>query len=81
MNSRQLAKTWPVPRYAAYQKDMRKIASAWFDEKGLARSSRYSFILDKREHWPLNMVLPEVAGYIERGKAAANIQYPARNFQ
>jgi len=69
MNSRQLAKRWPFPRYGAYQRAMRKIATAWFDEKDLPRSSRYSFILDKREHWPMNMVLPEVAEYIERYKA------------
>jgi hypothetical protein len=69
MNSHQLAKTWTFPRYAAYQKAMRKTATAWFVEKDLPRHSRYSFILDKREHWPLNMILPEVAEYIKRCKA------------
>jgi hypothetical protein len=68
-NSHQLAKTWPFPRYAAYEKELRKIATEWFDAKDLPRDSNYSFILDKRERWPLNMVLPEVAEYIQRCKA------------
>jgi len=68
MNSRQLAKTWPFPRYGPYQRAMRETATAWFDQKGLPRDSRYSFILDAWDHWPQNMVLPEVAEYIQECK-------------
>ena len=84
MNSRQLARTWPFPRYGAYQRAMRKTATAWFDEKGPPRDSRYSFILDDWEHWPQNMILAEVAEYIERydgDGSTANSQQGTPNFQ
>jgi len=64
MNSRQLAQTWPFPRYAAYRRAMRKTATAWFEQKGLPQDSRYGFILDTWDHWPRNMILPEVAEHV-----------------
>jgi len=83
MNSRQLAKTWPFPRYRAYQKAMRKIATEWFDKKDLPRNAKYSFVLDKWEHWPQNMVLPEVAEYIARCRTeceAAGKPFPLHKY-
>lgn len=69
MNSRQLARTWPFPRYRSYQRQMRETARKWFDSKGLPRHPRYPFVLDKWEHWPQNLILSEVAEYIQRHKA------------
>ena len=69
MNSRQLARTWPYPRYGAYQRRMRRIAKDWFDSKGLPRHPRYPFILDEWGNWGENLILPEVKQYIKQCKA------------
>jgi hypothetical protein len=74
MNSRRLAGAWPFPRYRAYEANMRATATAWFDQKGLSRDPRYSFVLDRWEHWPQNIILPEVARYIESSKAECERQ-------
>jgi hypothetical protein len=69
LNSRQLARTWPFPRYRAYQDNMRATATEWFNRKGLPRDSRYSFMLDQWDHWRQNIILRDVADYVDRCKA------------
>lgn len=69
MNSRRLSEAWPFPRYGTYERTMRATATAWFNQKALPRDPRYSFVLDRWEHWPQNIILSEVAQYIERCKA------------
>lgn len=70
MNNRHATGTWPFPRYRTFEKAMRATATAWFTQKQLPCNPRYSFVLDQWEHWPRNIILPEVAEYIQRCKAA-----------
>ena len=67
-SSRRLAKSWPFPRYYAYQRKMRETAKQWFDGQSLPRDPKYAFILDKWENWHSNLILPEVVDYIKRHK-------------
>jgi len=69
MDSKQLAQTWPFPRYRAYQRRMRETVRKWLDSKGLPRDSKYAFILDKWEHWPSNLILTEVSECIQEHKS------------
>lgn len=64
-NSKALAKSWPYPRYKDFQRDLRKVATAWFKARGLPIQKKYSFILANRDLWPSNIIMPEVAVYIE----------------
>ena len=54
MNSRQLAKTWPYPRHASYERELRKTAAAWFAKKGYAVDNPFF------RHWVARTALPDV---------------------
>jgi len=69
MNSRKLAETWPYPRLGKLVKSMRTTAADWFDEKGYSVHPRMPYCLDKRDNWKNNIVLSEVAAYIESVKS------------
>ena len=65
MSSRQKAQIWPYPRYRFFQDHMRAAASGWFAAKDYPVDHHYPFILDSWDHWQRNIILPEVAAYIE----------------
>jgi hypothetical protein len=46
-------------------KELRRIAAAWFAAKGYPVQQGRPYILDKLENWPKNILLPEVVDYIE----------------
>lgn len=82
MNSRQLARSWPYPRYNDFRKKVENAATAWFDEKEFARSSNYSYLLDKWENWRNNIILPEVVDYILKIKSECeklDLPFPLHN--
>jgi hypothetical protein len=64
-SSRARARTWPYPRHRDFEKALRKAASAWFENHGFAVSARYPYILADRQQWSQNIILPEVARYIQ----------------
>lgn len=64
-NSRRRAQTWSYPRYATFERQMRRVATEWFRNKGYATQGRYPFILENYESWAQNLILPDVIGYIE----------------
>jgi hypothetical protein len=64
-SSRARARTWPYPRHRDFEKGLQEAASAWFKDKGIAVSDRYSYILADRDGWAQNIILPEVAAYIQ----------------
>ena len=68
--SKQRAKNWPYPRHQHVDKELRHIAAAWFAAKGYPVQSKRRYILDKLVNWPRNIILPEVARYIENEKEA-----------
>ena len=65
MNSRQLARTWPYPRHRRFVKEVRSSAASWFQSKGYAVRKKYAYILAEWSDWPKNIILPEVASFIE----------------
>lgn len=71
MNSRKLAETWPYPRFKKFVKFMRTTAANWFDEKGYPVHPSMPYCLDKHGNWKNNIILPEVAAYIESVRSAS----------
>lgn len=65
MNSRQLAQKWPFPRHNLFEKELRTAASKWFKSKGYSTSPRMPYCLSNWNEWKKNIILEEVASYIE----------------
>lgn len=69
-SSRALARTWPYPRHRRFVEAVREAASTWFKSKGFGVNKRYPYILAKWEDWPKNIILPQVAAYIQKSAEA-----------
>lgn len=65
MNSRQLAQRWPFPRHKIFEKQLRKVAADWFKRKGFSIHPRMPYCLRSWDEWKNNIILKEVALYIE----------------
>jgi hypothetical protein len=63
-NSRQLARTWPYPRYQRFVDEVRRSAAAWFSSKGYKVHPKYPYILAEWGDWPKNIILPDVSSFI-----------------
>jgi POLQ-like helicase len=68
MNSRKKAKEWIFPRNKEFETELRISSSKWFKKNGFKVHSKMPYCLDKLENWKNNIVLPEVAYYIENYK-------------
>lgn len=66
ISSRALAYTWPYCRHHHYESDLQEAAANWFADREFPTSNRYQYILANREQWPQNIILPEVAEFIQR---------------
>jgi POLQ-like helicase len=64
-SSRARARTWPYPRHRDFEVGLRQVAAAWFRDKGLAVHDHYPYILADPKEWQQNIILPEVAEYIQ----------------
>ena len=64
-SSRARARTWPYPRHRHFVKALRQKALTWFENHGFAVNARYPYILADWEQWPQNIILPDVADYIQ----------------
>jgi len=71
LNSKQLARTWPYPRYKPFIKGLRKSASEWFQQQNLQTSPRMVYCLASHNDWKNNIILPAVSAYIENMKIEA----------
>ena len=60
------AHLWHFPHHHHFEKYLRKTATSWFKRKGYKLNSKYSFILEQWSDWHKNMILPEVANYIQQ---------------
>lgn len=69
LSSRQLAKTWPYPRHTHFRKIVEKAAVAWFAKKELLVQKKNRYVLTDRSQWPNNIIVPEVATYIQNIQA------------
>lgn len=64
-NSRRLAKTWPYPFHRRYEEQMRAAAATWFSQRDVTVHRKYRYMLANRDDWQQNIILPEVAEYIQ----------------
>lgn len=81
MNANKAA--WQFPRHIHYEKSLRAVAANWFASKRYSVSSKYKYILVNRDDWHHNLILPEVAHYIEEQKAESEGQkkaYPLHRY-
>lgn len=69
-NSRRLAQQWPYPRHKAFERHLRQSASAWFEEKQFSTHPKMTYCLKNWSDWKKNIILDEVASYIEMVKNA-----------
>ena len=60
---------WAFPRHIHYEKALRVVAARWFSEKGYPVRSNMNYILASRDNWPNNIIMPEVAQYIQDQKS------------
>ena len=65
---------WKFPRHRNYEHALRETAADWFTAMGFAVSNRYAYILADRKDWHQNILLPEVAAYIETKKSESERQ-------
>ncbi|MHC1778931.1 MAG: hypothetical protein AB9922_01685 [Bacteroidales bacterium] len=68
MNSRQKAKEWIYPRHNKFKSELRNSSSEWFIKNGFQVHSKMSSCLNSIENWRNNIILLEVADYIENFK-------------
>ena len=69
MNSREKAKQWIYPRHKEFEKTLRIASINWFNKNGFNTHSKMPYCLDKLDNWRNNIVLSEVADYIENFKS------------
>ena len=69
MNSRRKAKDWIYPRHKEFESELRVSSSNWFKKNGFTVQSKMPYCLDVLDNWRKNIVLPEVADYIENFKS------------
>lgn len=59
------AQTWPYPRHKEFEAQLRSSNAKWFTEKKFTVNNRIPYLLEKWEDWPDNIILPEVAQFIQ----------------
>lgn len=82
-NSRQLARDWPYPRHNQFIKHLKKAAKDWFETLDCNVHPTYNYCLAEWNDWHSNIILPEVASYIDdiRVKRAGNSQgFPLHDY-
>lgn len=83
VNSRQLARTWPYPRHNKYVTHLRQAAKYWFAEHECKVHPTYAYCLAEWNDWHRNIVLSEVAEYIEdirRKRARKSQGFPLHDY-
>jgi hypothetical protein len=63
---------WEYELYSNYRKEQNRIASEWFKSKEYPVDKKYSYILRSKNDWRNNIILTEVADYIEDVKIESN---------
>lgn len=82
-SSRKQAQTWPIPRHRYFEKQLRESNTRWFQRHGFLVNNRMPYILESWEHWPRNMILKEVAAFIQAEvdqRAAENRGFPLHKY-
>jgi hypothetical protein len=64
-SSRRKAQSWPYPRHKTFEEKLHQANAKWFAERGYAVNGRMPYLLERWEDWPKNIILPEVAQFIQ----------------
>ncbi|GAM10469.1 hypothetical protein OR1_02758 [Geobacter sp. OR-1] len=89
MNSRQKAKQWPFARHKEFSSALRKSAANWFKDKGFITHPKMPYCLSdeglvgSEQKWKRNIILKEVAEYIEMQSNVAKkkkISFPLHKY-
>ena len=68
MNSRQKSKEWKIPRHTEFESELRNSSSEWFQKNNFQVHNKMPYCLDSLENWKNNIILAEVAAYIDNFK-------------
>ncbi|MBL6983852.1 MAG: hypothetical protein ISR58_21925 [Anaerolineales bacterium] len=74
---------WSFPRHIHYERALRDVAAKRFLEKNYPVRQKMKYILASRDDWRKNIILPEVASYIDDQKAKheqAKLSYPLHRY-
>lgn len=64
-SNRHNAQSWPYPRHKEFEAQLRQSNANWFAEKKFSVNNRIPYLLEKWEDWPNNIIVPEVALFIQ----------------
>ena len=56
---------WEFPQYKNYRKSQNVLAASWFKQNNFLTQDKYPFILKNKTQWRNNIILSEVADFIE----------------
>ncbi len=75
--------SWNFPRHIHYERALRVVSANWFSNKGYPVRQKMKYILASGDDWRRNIILPEVAAYIDDQKAKheqAKLSYPLHRY-
>jgi hypothetical protein len=64
-SSRRRAQSWIYHRHGVFEKILRKSNADWFAQRGYEVNPHMPYLLEHWIDWPKNIILPEVAQYIQ----------------
>ncbi len=65
---RRRAREWPYARYQPFRSTVAEAAAQWFVGREFEVDRRYPYILARRDDWPKNILVREVADYVDQKK-------------
>lgn len=68
MNCKQKAKEWNYPRHTEFVSELRNSSAEWFTKNSFQVHSKMPYCLESLDNWRNNIILSEVAEYIENFK-------------
>ncbi len=71
---RRAAGQWPYARYRDYQKQLQGMAAAWPQSENLSAGGKRSYVMADPGHWRDNIILPEVADYLNAEQRRHSVQ-------
>src|SRR4030043_1398295 len=71
-SSRKNAQSWPYTRHKDFEEKLRTSNASWFAERGFSINNRMPYLLEHWEDWPKNIILPEVAQFIQAEQKRRN---------
>lgn len=71
-SSRRRAQSWPYARHEAFEQTLRDSNAAWFANRSYPVHERMPYLLEKWDDWHKNIILPEVAQYIQNEQKRRN---------